>query len=75
MGMTVDRKLTPRELECLRRIADGQTTLEIACALGLSRHTVDHYIGTACHKLRARTRAQAVVIAIATKIIDLPPAA
>jgi DNA-binding CsgD family transcriptional regulator len=57
-------------LECLHRIALGETTTEIAAALDLSRHTVDHYIGAACSRLGARSRAQAVAIAIVRKIIE-----
>jgi DNA-binding CsgD family transcriptional regulator len=65
--------LTPRHRECLHRIARGETTLEIAKALGLSRHTVDHYIATACDRLRAKTRAHAVAKAFAQKLIpELP---
>ena len=67
-GPTLD--LSPRQLECLRRIALGETTAEIAAALGLSRHTVDHYVSAACGRLGARSRAQAVAIAIAKKYID-----
>jgi DNA-binding CsgD family transcriptional regulator len=40
--------LSPRQLECPHRIAQGETTVEIALALGLSRHTVDHYVSAAC---------------------------
>jgi DNA-binding CsgD family transcriptional regulator len=67
---TPSLELSPRQLECLHRIALGETTAEIAAALGLSRHTVDHYVGAACSRLGARSRAQAVAIAIGKKIID-----
>lgn len=62
--------LTPRQIDCLTRIAAGETTVEIARVLGLSRHTVDHYVGAACNRLGARSRAQAVAIAIGKGIID-----
>jgi DNA-binding CsgD family transcriptional regulator len=55
----------------VRRIARGETTAEIAVALGHSRHTVDHYVGAACARLGARSRAQAVAITIGRQIIDL----
>ena len=66
--------LSARQIECLLRISRGETSAEIAVALGLSRHTVDHYIGGACAKLGAKTRAQAVAIAIAQQQIPAPPA-
>jgi DNA-binding CsgD family transcriptional regulator len=64
--------LSARQIECLLRISRGETSAEIAGALGLSRHTVDHYIGGACAKLGAKTRAQAVAIAIAQQQIPAP---
>jgi DNA-binding CsgD family transcriptional regulator len=67
-------RLTARQRECLQRIALGETSVEIAAALNLSRHTVDHYIGTACDRLAAKTRAHAVAKAIVLKLITGPPA-
>lgn len=64
--------LSARQLECLALIAAGETSASIARRLCLSRHTVDHYIGTACNRLGARSRAQAVAIAIARRIIEPP---
>ena len=66
--------LTPRQIECLTRIASGQTSAEIGDALGLSKRTVDHYVNLICAKLGVRTRAQAVGVAITLKIISLPAA-
>jgi DNA-binding CsgD family transcriptional regulator len=66
-------KLTARQIECLQRIAAGETSAEIAAELGLSKRTVDHYVGSACDRLGVRTRAQAVAIAIHTNIISPPP--
>jgi DNA-binding CsgD family transcriptional regulator len=63
-------KLTARQIECLRRIAGGEISVEIAASLGLSVRTVDHYIGAACAKLSARTRAQAVATAIRLGLIE-----
>lgn len=64
--------LSARQIECLLRISRGETSAEIAAALGLSRHTVDHYIGGACAKLGAKSRAQAVATAIARQFIPMP---
>lgn len=33
--------LSPRELEVLRRLADGETTKEMAAGLGLSKKTIE----------------------------------
>ena len=70
MGQEIN--LTARQAECLRRIAGGETSAQIAEALQLSRHTVDHYIGGACDRLGANSRAHAVAIALARRLISLP---
>jgi DNA-binding CsgD family transcriptional regulator len=64
--------LSTRQAECLRRIACGETSIEIAVALQLSRHTVNHYIDEACHRLRAKTRAHAVAQALVQRLIAPP---
>lgn len=66
-------KLSTRQLECLARIAAGETSVEIAAGLGLSPRTVDHYVGAACQKLGARSRAQAVAAALQMDLIASPP--
>jgi len=64
-------RLSPRQLECLGRIAAGETSAQIAFALGLSIRTVDHYVRSACAKLGVRSRAQAVVKAISLAVLDI----
>ena len=64
-------QLSLRQQECLARISGGESSAEIAAALGLSRRTVDHYVGAACARLGVRTRAQAVAKAITLNLI--PP--
>jgi DNA-binding CsgD family transcriptional regulator len=68
-------RLTPRQLECLRRITAGQRTAEIAGALGLSPRTIDHYIRETCIRLQVRSRAEAVAKAIGLGLIRTPAAA
>jgi DNA-binding CsgD family transcriptional regulator len=63
-------ELSPRQIDCLRRSAKGDSSIAIAKSLGLSARTVDHYIGAACAKLGARSRAQAVATAIRLGWID-----
>jgi len=70
----VPSPLTPRQLECLSRIAGGETSAEIGEALGLSKRTVDHYVLNACARLGVRNRTQAVAKAIGDGLIPAPPA-
>jgi DNA-binding CsgD family transcriptional regulator len=64
--------LTSRQVECLQRIAHGETSAAIACALGLSKRTIDHYVAHACRRLEVKNRTQAVAKAIKLKLIELP---
>ena len=52
--------LTPRELEVLSAIADGDTNKTIARRLNISLHTVKFHIESVFRKLGARTRTEAV---------------
>jgi len=56
--------LTARELECLRWIARGKDTSEIAVILSISPHTARFYLKSARYKLDAVTSAQAVSKAV-----------
>ena len=62
-------RVSRRQLECLTRIAAGETSAEIGEALGLSVRTVDHYVGAACARLGVRSRAQAVARVIWLELI------
>jgi two-component system response regulator FixJ len=57
--------LTQRELEVLRRIADGETNKEIGQVLGISPRTVEVHRASAMRKLGAKNTAQLVRIALA----------
>ena len=52
--------LTPREVEVLAAIADGDTNKAIARRLNISLHTVKFHVESVFRKLGARTRAEAV---------------
>jgi len=52
-------RLTVRELDVLRLLADGITDREIAERLGISPRTVETHVGSILHKLAVRNRAQA----------------
>ncbi len=58
--------LTPRERECLKWVAAGKTDWEIAQILNISGQTAHSYVQNALAKLGARTRAQAVALALAS---------
>lgn len=61
--------LTEREIDCLNWTAAGKTSAEISEILGLSEHTVNHYLNRATRKLDTVNRTQAVAKAIRTGII------
>lgn len=61
--------LTDREVDCLNWTAAGKTSAEIAEILGLSEHTVNHYLNRAAKKLDTVNRTQAVAKALRTGII------
>jgi len=53
-------RLTPRQLEVLRRIAHGETDKQVAGALGLSPRTVEMHAAGALKALGCHTRAEGV---------------
>jgi LuxR family quorum sensing-dependent transcriptional regulator len=62
-------RLTPRERECLSWVAAGKTDWEISQILNIAEQTAHEYVQNALTKLNATTRAQAVAIAIFSKLI------
>jgi DNA-binding CsgD family transcriptional regulator len=63
--------LTARELECLRWIALGKDTSDIAVILSISPHTARDYLKSARYKLDAVTSAQAVSKAVKLGLLTL----
>lgn len=63
--------LTPRELECLRWIALGKDTTEIAAILHISPHTTRDYLKSVHYKLDCVTSAQAVTKAVKLGLLIL----
>ena len=66
-----DEALTPREIEVLRRIAEGDRNKEIADRLSISEETVKVHVKHIMDKLGASDRTEAVAVAIRRGIIEL----
>lgn len=64
-------KLSPRELEILRRAACGESNREIAEAVHSSLKTVDTHMHNILDKLNLQSRTQAVLYAVQNKILSL----
>ena len=56
--------LTPRQLEVLEHLAEGETTAEIAEFLCISQVTVRHHVQAVLHRLRVHNRLSAVSLAL-----------
>src|SRR4030095_15830897 len=61
--------LTNRQVEVLALMADGLSNAEIADRLFISTKTVDHHVSAIFDKLDARTRAEAVSVALQTGLL------
>ena len=63
-------ELNDRQIQVLTWVARGMTSAEIARKLRLSKRTVDFHINNARIKLRAATRAEAAIKAVADGLIE-----
>jgi DNA-binding NarL/FixJ family response regulator len=72
-------RLTPREIEILQRLTDGQSSEEIADDLGMSPHTLRTHVQNVLTKLNLHSKLDAIVAAIrhgkvhATEVLDEGP--
>lgn len=66
-----DTLLTESERQVLGLVARGLVNREIADTLCVSTSTVKSYLHEACKKLKARNRAQAVILAFIRGYLDL----
>lgn len=66
----VEIGLTPRERECLLWLAKGLRNEQIAHRLGLKPVTVEFHLANARNKLGARTREQALAIALQKGLVE-----
>jgi DNA-binding NarL/FixJ family response regulator len=67
-------RLTPREREILKLLAEGRTVKEIAAILDLSVKTADAHKYNLMQKLDVHDRSQLIRYALETKIIRMPGA-
>lgn len=64
-------RLSGRELDVLKKIADGLSNKRVAAELGLSEETVKSYVKNLLGKLQANDRTHAVTIALRRGYLDL----
>ncbi|HUF31581.1 MAG TPA: response regulator transcription factor [Acidimicrobiales bacterium] len=64
-------RLTERELEVLKQVAQGLTNRDIAGVLFISENTVKNHVRNILEKLHLHSRMEAVVYAVREKILDL----
>ena len=63
--------LTPKELQVLTLIAEGNSNKQIATALGISDQTIKNHVSAILRKINANYRAHAVYIAIRDGLISI----
>jgi DNA-binding NarL/FixJ family response regulator len=61
--------LTPREIEVLGMLAEGEGNKQIARRLGISEHTVKFHVGSILAKLGAASRTEAVTLGVRQGLI------
>jgi len=67
---TDNYNLTPREMDILRHIAQGQSNKDIASALGIVDGTVKLHVRAVLKKLKVQSRVQAAVLAISENMFE-----
>ncbi len=67
---TQPHSLTPRELDVLRHVAKGQSNRQIAEALFISDNTVKNHIRNILEKLQMKSRVEAAMYAVRSKLVD-----
>lgn len=63
-------QLSNREIECIRWVAHGKTSSEIANKLFLAEATVTYHLNKAIRKLGAQNRAHAIALSVALGFVD-----
>jgi DNA-binding NarL/FixJ family response regulator len=78
MGKTVEEitaPLTPKEIQILNHVAEGNSNKRIANILGISEQTIKNHVSAILRKLNANDRAHAVFLAIRNGWISTQPGA
>jgi DNA-binding NarL/FixJ family response regulator len=70
-GAPLVEKLTPRELQVLRMVAEGLGNKEIAGQLGISDHTAKFHVASILAKLHAQTRTEAAALGIRLGLVPI----
>jgi DNA-binding NarL/FixJ family response regulator len=70
LGRRQNGSLSLREIEILRLVANGKSNKQIAKELNISQSTVKIHLHSIMNKLDVRNRAQAVVKAIDSKVLN-----
>jgi two-component system, NarL family, nitrate/nitrite response regulator NarL len=65
-------RLAPREREVLQTLATGASTGEVAAQLNITVHTVRTHLRSVLSKLEARSKLEAVLVALRAGLIELP---
>ena len=65
-------RLSPREREVLRLVAQHKRSKEIGRQLGISSHTVDSYVNEARRRLEAVDRREAALMVMAVEAPEKP---
>lgn len=65
------RKLTPREREVLPLLTRGMHDSEIADSLCIAPRTAEHHVAEIKSKLGARTRGEAVFLALTEGLVSM----
>jgi len=68
----IGTSLSRREIEVLEHVAQGETSKEIAAALGIRERTVNWHIAQAFARLGAGSRSEAVALAMERGIVRGP---
>lgn len=69
--LQVPEKLTEREIDVLRLVAQGKANKEIARELGIGEKTVKSHVSSILSKLGVTSRTQASLYAASTGLVDL----
>ena len=65
-------RLTDRELEVLKLVAQGLNNREVAKRLFISENTVKNHVRNILEKLQLHSRMEAVMYAVREKLLDIP---